>query len=64
MIILLMYVRSRQNLNSITCLLGGLNMWNMVMYGRFWQYLDSVTCLLGSLPNLDFAYVRKVLAEC
>ena len=35
----------------------------LLMYALFGQYLGSVTCLLGSLTNLDFACVRKVLAE-
>ena len=38
-------------------------MLNSVMYVRFWQNIDSVTRLLGSLKDLDFADVRKVVAE-
>ena len=58
---LLMYVRFRLNLDSMTCLLGGLEMLILHMYVRFWRNIDSVTCLLGSLTSLDFAYVRKDL---
>ena len=57
-----MYARFWQNLDSITCLLGGLEMSTLLMYVRFGQSLVSFTCLLGSLTGLDFAYVRTVSA--
>ena len=61
--ILLTYVRFWQNIDSMSCLLGGLKIMMLLMYVSFWQNLDSITCLRGRLPILDFAYVRKVLAE-
>ena len=62
-LILSMYVRFGQNLDSFDCLLGGRRMWILLMYVRFGQNTVSVTCLLGGLQHLDFAYVRKVLAD-
>ena len=58
-----MYARFWQNIDSMPCLRGGLQMMILLMYVRFGQNIDSVTCLCGRLHNLDFAYVRKVLAE-
>ena len=61
--VLLMYVRFCLNLNSITCLLGGLEILILLVYVSFLQNIDSVTCSLVSPTSLDFAYVRKVLHE-
>ena len=59
-----MYVRFWQNLDSIDCLLGGLEISILLMQLRFCQHLDSATCSLGGLPDPDLICVRKVLVEC